>query len=113
MASLPAKMRTWPRSVGRRRAEGHRAVAEQHEPGDAFGRFDDEDVAGGQLQLEVHRPDHEAARRELALGVQGEAMQAVDGRQPIEADDAPRRAEPFNVVVHVAPRGRRMSSIHV
>ena len=59
---------------------------------DAFGRFGHEHVAGGQPQLEVHRLQHQVARRELFFRVQRQAMQALDRREAILRHDAPRLA---------------------
>ena len=41
------------------------------------------DIASRQAQLEIHRLQHEVARRELFLRVQRQAMQAFDRREAI------------------------------
>ena len=73
----------------RRRLEHHRSVAEQHHRGHAFRRLRDEHVAGRQPQLEIHRLQHEIARRELFFRVQRQAMQSFDRSKAILRRDAP------------------------
>ena len=75
--------------------ERHHAVADQHRRGDALRGVGDEHRAGGQLQLEIDRGQHEVARLEHARAVHGQTVQGVDLRQPVVGHDAPRRLAEF------------------
>ena len=88
----------------RLRRKQHGAVAEEHERGDAVRRLGDEDVAGGQPQLEDRRT---RSTRFCAANcfsrMQRQAMQPVDRGQRLLRDDRARAG------ARSASRGLRMS----
>ncbi len=72
-------------------SERHRAVAKDDESRHACGSHRHEGVAGGHVDLDVFCRQPQIVDHVLCRGVEGELVESVDEREPVERDDQPRR----------------------